>query len=381
MSDDTNASSNKPGGGAPTNVTTPVFKQEKFPAVVPPSSKMEDLQSFIVDQWIISKSPYAKLPLVEHFYTFKGRILRLDGTLDAYYILENDTIYLRFASLGKICDPWAMSTSELRAELKARDAYEINLQPEQLMQRLQNLIMKESRMRRLQQATRKEEVQQVQSIAKELALLQQQRSKKRQYLTPSDQPCERPLSLSKWLFAPCPNRTVFLSIAELERTYQLVPRDVLELALLIFDAERKWVFDKHNILQKQQFDYRYMSFEQDFLEMLTLKEEAGMVFWFRPQKSYEELSAFLASIGDPAVGGKYYQPLILKESRWLTLCGENGWEGKVRHDGRKRDTVRVPKFTKSVVRVVSNLQSGSFDYVAVKELLFQSNPTLIFAPT
>ncbi|KAF4315606.1 hypothetical protein BBO99_00008448 [Phytophthora kernoviae] len=296
-------------------------------------------------------------------------------------ILENDTIYLRFASLGKICDPWAMSTSELRTELKARDAYEINLQPEQLMQRLQNLIMKESRMRRLQQATRKEEVQQVQSIAKELALLQQQRSKKRQYLTPSDQPCERPLSLSKWLFAPCPNRTVFLSIAELERTYQLVPRDVLELALLIFDAERKWVFDKHNILQKQQFDYRYMSFEQDFLEMLTLKEEAGMVFWFRPQKSYEELSAFLASIGDPAVGGKYYQPLILKESRWLTLCGENGWEGKVRHDGRKRDTVRVPKFTKSVVRVVSNLQSGSFDYVAVKELLFQSNPTLIFAPT
>lgn len=48
-------------------------------------------------------------------------------------ILNNDTIYLRFASLGKICDPWAMSTSELRVELKARNAYEINLQPEQLV--------------------------------------------------------------------------------------------------------------------------------------------------------------------------------------------------------------------------------------------------------
>ncbi|KAL3670126.1 hypothetical protein V7S43_004441 [Phytophthora oleae] len=376
------SNSNESGSGGSVNISTPVFKQEKFPAIVLPSAKMEDLQHFIMSQWIISKSSFAKIPLDEHFYTFKGRILRLDGTLDAYYILENDTIYLRFASLGKICDPWAMSTSELRVELKARDAYEINLQPEQLMQRLQNLIMKESRMRRLQQATRKEEVEQVQLITKELAPLHQQRVKKRSYLAPSEHPVERPPSLAKWPIAPCVNRTVFLSIAELERTYQLVPRDVLEPALFIFDTERKWVFDKHNALQKQHFDYRYMCFEQDFLEMLTLKEEAGMVFWFRPQQSYEKLSAFLTSIDDPAAGGKNYpyQPLILKETRWLTLCGENGWEGKVRRDGRKRDTDRVPKFTKSVSRVVSNLQSGSFDYIAVKELLYQSNPTLIFAP-
>ncbi|KUF87855.1 Linear gramicidin synthase subunit D [Phytophthora nicotianae] len=257
------SSNDKSNGGAPINVNTPVFKQEKFPAIVLPSARIEDLQRFIVSQWTISKSPFAKLPLDEHFYTFKGRILRLDGTLDGYYILNNDTIYLRFASLGRICDPWAMSTSELRVELKSRNAYEINLQPEQL---------------------------------------------------------------------------------------------------------------------KQHFDYRYMCFEQDFLEMLTLKEEAGMVLWFRPQKSYEKLSAFLTSIEDPVAGGKHYQPLILTESRWLTLCGSNGWEGKIRRDGRKRDMDRVPKFTRSVARVVLNLQSGSFDYVAVKELLYQSNPTLNFAP-
>lgn len=47
--------------------------------------------------------------------------------------MNNDTIYLRFSSMGKICDPWAMSTSELRAELKARNAYETKLQPEQLV--------------------------------------------------------------------------------------------------------------------------------------------------------------------------------------------------------------------------------------------------------
>lgn len=48
-------------------------------------------------------------------------------------IMNNDTIYLRFSSFGKICDPWAMSTSELRAELKSRNAYETKLQPEQLV--------------------------------------------------------------------------------------------------------------------------------------------------------------------------------------------------------------------------------------------------------
>ncbi|KAE9018233.1 hypothetical protein PF005_g7452 [Phytophthora fragariae] len=378
--DESNNKDSDTSGGAPTNVSTPVFRQEKFPAIVLPSAKMEDLRRFIVSQWKISKSPFARIPLAEHFYTFKGRILRLDGTLDGYYILNNDTIYLRFASLGKICDPWAMSTSELRVELKARNAYEINLQPEQLMQRLQNLVMKESRMRRLQQATRKEEVEQVQTITKELAILHQQRTIKRNYLTPTEQPVERPPSLAKWPIAPCANRTVFISITELERTYQVVPRDVLESALLVFDTERKWVFDKHNVLQKQHFDYRYMCFDQDFLEMLTLKEEAGMIFWFRPQKSYEKMSSFLTSIEDPANGGKKYQPLILKESKWLTLCGENGWEGKVRHDGRRRDAGIVPKFTRSVARVVSNLKSSSFDYVAVKELLFQSNPTLVFAP-
>lgn len=41
------------------------------------------------------------------------------------------------------------------------------------------------------------------------------------------------------------------------------------------------VFDTHNRLQKQHFDYKYMCFDHDFLEMLTLKEESGMVFWFR----------------------------------------------------------------------------------------------------
>jgi hypothetical protein len=87
----------------------------------------------------------------------------------------------------------------------------------------------------------------------------------------------------------------------------------------------------------------------------------------------------LISFLDP-VTGKKYQPLSLKESKWLTLSGINGWEGKPRKDGRKKDTSKFPKFTKSTNRVVTNFKSNSFEYLAVQELLYQANPTLLFAP-
>lgn len=62
----------------------PAFKATKFPARVPPTAKVEELQSFLMNQWAITKSPYIQLPSEEQFFTFKGRLLRLDGTLDAY---------------------------------------------------------------------------------------------------------------------------------------------------------------------------------------------------------------------------------------------------------------------------------------------------------
>lgn len=99
----------------------------------------------------------------------------------------------------------------------------------------------------------------------------------------------------------------------------------------------------------------------------------------QPQKSYEKLSVFISSFDDPVTKKKYNQ-LMLKESKWLTLCGINGWEGKLRQDGRKRDTSKIPQFTKSIARILTNIQSQSFEYLAVQEILHQSNPTLLFAP-
>lgn len=106
------------------------------------------------------------------------------------------------------------------------------------MARLQDLLMRESRLQRLQQATRLEEVDRVQAITNELraSSLQQKRA-----LVASPSGWPRPASLATaWPLPPSPNRTVFLSIAALERRYQVIPRDVLEPALFVFDTDRKW---------------------------------------------------------------------------------------------------------------------------------------------
>lgn len=104
------------------------------------------------------------------------------------------------------------------------------------MFRLQEEVMRESRLQRLQQATRKEETEQVQAITSELGTKLKIQHRTR---TVQANVFQRPATL-KWPHPPSINRTVFLSISQLEQTYQLIPRDVLDPAILIFDTERKW---------------------------------------------------------------------------------------------------------------------------------------------
>lgn len=66
------------------SLSAPSFRPVKFPDRVAPTATVEAIQKFLISKWMISKSPYLQLPAGEQFYTFKGRILRLDGTLDAY---------------------------------------------------------------------------------------------------------------------------------------------------------------------------------------------------------------------------------------------------------------------------------------------------------
>jgi hypothetical protein len=146
------------------------------------------------------------------------------------------------------------------------------------MQQLQNLIMRESRLQRLQRATKRGEIDAVCKINQEL--IEIERSEALVNTKTQRMELARPKSIT-WPVPPCPNRAVFLSITELERAYQGIPRDVLEPAIFIFDAERSWVFLKHNRLQKESFDYQYMAYEKDFLDMLVFKEEAKLLFWFQ----------------------------------------------------------------------------------------------------
>ncbi|ETV78001.1 hypothetical protein H257_08225 [Aphanomyces astaci] len=347
---------------------------DKFTTHVHPQATVETLQRFLVSQWHITKNPLKDAPLTGHVFSFRGRILRHDTNLDIYYVHDQDSLYLRFPDMGPISTPWALSTSELRDELISRGAYQPNLRPEQLMHKLQALLQRESRLERLQVATKRGRADDVRAITQELKALDAQANQRHTY----DDTLEscRPRSI-RWPSPPSAHRTVFCSLSQLERNYEKIPRDVLEQALLILDADRSWVFQPHNTLQKASFDYKYMAFAKDFMNLLVFKEEARLVFWFQPEKNYQALSAFLTSTVDP-VTGKPYLPLTVEPNRWLTMGGQDGWEGKVRRDGRRKTTRAIPIFTPSIQRIVTNLQSKSFDVLAVKEMLAQANSTLRF---
>ena len=63
------------------------FKPDVFEAPVSVTAKLESLQRFLLSQWVIAKSGSASIPLEEHFYTFNGRIMRLDAAIDTYCTL------------------------------------------------------------------------------------------------------------------------------------------------------------------------------------------------------------------------------------------------------------------------------------------------------
>ncbi|EQC36108.1 hypothetical protein SDRG_06225 [Saprolegnia diclina VS20] len=350
-------------------------RTDKFTTRVSKLATIETLQAFLVEQWRIAKHKLATVPISEHIFSFQGRILRHDAHLDIYYVGNGDTIFLRLPGHGPVTTPWAMSTSELREALQDRRAYRPNLLPEQLMYQLQHLLQRESRLERLQKATKRGATEDVKRITQELRELDAEEAA-RAIATSSALP-SRPASI-KWPHPPSLRRTVFFSLSALERSYQSIPRDVFEPGIFLLDARRDWVFAKHSSLQKQLFDYKYMAYEKDFLDMVVFKEEANLVFWFQPEHSLAALSTFVSNLVDPSTMRKY-EPLMLEVPKWLTLGGHNGWEGKPRRDGRKVQAHLKPVFTASIQRIVTNLESESFDVIAIKEMLVQANPSLLFA--
>ena len=152
-------------------------------------------------------------------------------------------------------------------------------------------------------------------------------------------------------------RPVFLRLTELENAWRTnsIPDLVLDCCLVAVDAERKWVFgvDAKNGLPKYKFD-------TEFLEQLKSMEETNRVFWFRPNKSYIELNAFITKQVDLKTGHRYSK--LQREVYW--------WKGK---HGDEENPIR---FTKSAQKVYTNFKSSSYEPHAVAELIYQSNRNL-----
>ena len=89
-------------------------------------------------------------------------------------------------------------------------------------------------------------------------------------------------------------------------------------------------------------------------------EETGRVCWFRPEKKFKRVDAFLQRHADENTG-KTYSKLQTHAFWWR---------------GRHGDDENPVRFTKSSSKVLSNLKSGSFEPSSVAELLYQSNNNL-----
>jgi len=154
-------------------------------------------------------------------------------------------------------------------------------------------------------------------------------------------------------------RTAFVSEIFLSKQYKSIPADVLNNSIFIFKGKRSWLFPstRADLLEAKNLAPAYLEFDQEYKSLIQQKEEARLVFWFSPNKNYQEMSSFLEGITDLS-SGEPYSPLRLDEEWWYSEFKPE-----------------AAKFI-SADGVVRNLKTGDFDYDAVRELLYQSNPSL-----
>jgi len=155
-------------------------------------------------------------------------------------------------------------------------------------------------------------------------------------------------------------RTVFVSASFLSKQYKNIPAYVLEPAIFLFGGNRSWLFptSREEMLEARSQPTKYLEFDEDFKSLILKKEEEGLVHWFKPENSYRKASDFLEGVQDP-VSQENYLPLVLDEDWW-----------------KKDFNTAEGKYTSNVDQIVQNFKSGDFDYDAVMELIYQSNPTL-----
>lgn len=156
-------------------------------------------------------------------------------------------------------------------------------------------------------------------------------------------------------------RYIFLSATFLSKQYKTIPAEVLDNAIFFFGDKRSWLFpaNREEMLEARSRPDKYLEFDEEYKSLILRKEKQGLVYWLQPDKSYAKFATFLEGINDPT-SGENYLPLILDED-W--------WESEF--------VAADAKYTKDAKVVVDNFKKGEFDYDAVMEVLYQSNPTLV----
>lgn len=172
----------------------------------------------------------------------------------------------------------------------------------------------------------------------------------------------------------------------------MIPTEAKAKALLVFRCSRDWMFPsqaermrgvthrvdcgkvaggrpKHR--PPQQGSQRPWQSAQDlsreFLQWVQQKEKEEFVFWLKPDRSFQKLSQFFESHIDP-VTRMNYQPLLLDKVWWRV----------------KFQATKCARYVHNPAVVIADLsdhgpeapQSQNFEFSALQELIFQSNPTL-----
>mmetsp|Transcript_39665 Transcript_39665/g.55247 ORF Transcript_39665/g.55247 Transcript_39665/m.55247 type:complete len:206 (+) Transcript_39665:15-632(+) len=164
-------------------------------------------------------------------------------------------------------------------------------------------------------------------------------------------------------------RFVFISASRFFLEWKKVPPEVLKQSLFFFGSKKTWVFPKTEIHRKdaerQPGPYPEMWRNKDFMSLLKSKDKNGEVYFLKrddlPYQSYpgpKDPEAFpRASKWFESLS---FNPLILDVQWWI----------------EKGDGSKDFRYERSVKRIIGNFTGGFHEYDEVKELIYQSNPSL-----
>ena len=197
-------------------------------------------------------------------------------------------------------------------------------------------------------------------------------------------------------------RCVYMSLPTLAATYSTISPDVMENSIFIFDAKREWVFPKPEHCASKNFegidarchrDSRFIKCSDELKEIISFKEDAGLVFWFKDNNQkieqkkkgkitvsysgYEKMSEWIAKIQDPMDPNRFnFGPLKLEEFWWWRVSQNDAWKGLPYYGERKPE----PRFVREINKITSNFKNGAFEMCCTAELIAQSNPSLDVQP-